>query len=192
MTVHDIRQIQALCHSFLRSAVREGDRAVDATVGRGRDTLLLAQCVGDNGWVFAFDIQEEAIRATGDLLQANGLRDRVDLYQLDHARLGEVIKQPVRAVVFNLGYLPGSDHRVITKPESTLTAMRQALDVLQAGGVLVLTVYRGHPGALAEATQVDDFLEALPKQEYTVLKGNYLNQGGDAPYWIVVQRTGRG
>lgn len=191
MQTPDIRRIQALLHAFLRGVVREGDWVVDATAGRGRDTLLLAQCVGQSGCVFAFDVQEEAIQATDHLLKSNDLRDRVKLYLLDHARLGEVVDRQLRAVVFNLGYLPGSNHLVTTHPESTLAAMRQSLEMLQTGGALVLTVYRGHPGAQAEAAQVDAFLAALPKQEFTVLKGNYLNQGGNAPYWIIVQRAGR-
>lgn len=187
----EIRRIQTIVHSFLRGIVREGDWVIDATAGRGRDTLLLARCIGTAGKVFAFDVQEEAIGDTEKLLQAHDLLDRVALNHLDHARLGEVVNQQVRAVVFNLGYLPGSNHSVTTQPESTLRAIRQALPLLSAGGALILTVYRGHAGALAEAIQVDQFLTTLPKQEFTVLKGDYLNQGADAPYWIIVQRAGR-
>jgi ubiquinone/menaquinone biosynthesis C-methylase UbiE len=50
-------------------AVSKGNVVVDATCGRGRDTLVLSQLVGKNGEVHAFDVQIEAISATRRLLE---------------------------------------------------------------------------------------------------------------------------
>ena len=63
----------ALVHDFLARSVRPGDLCVDATAGRGRDTALLCRLTGKAGRVLAFDIQEEAIRQTRALLEAEGV-----------------------------------------------------------------------------------------------------------------------
>ena len=47
---------------FIESAINEGDIVIDATMGNGYDTKYLAEKVGENGYVYSFDIQEEAIK----------------------------------------------------------------------------------------------------------------------------------
>ena len=61
MTYYDKNALK-LSHTLFRERIKEGDIAVDATAGRGRDTLLLSELVGDTGHVYAFDIQADAIR----------------------------------------------------------------------------------------------------------------------------------
>lgn len=190
--ISEIRQIQSLLHDFLNSALTEGDIVVDATAGRGRDTLFLAQCVGASGKVYAFDIQQAALTETKGLLLAHDMAERVQLFGLDHARMGEMVQEKIQAVIFNLGYLPGGDHHIVTQPESTMKGIQAGLTLLKKSGVLVLTVYRGHSGALAEAEQVHKFLSSLPKKEFSVLEGHYINQGDNSPYWVIVQKTGEG
>ena len=41
---------------------------IDATAGKGRDTALLCRLTGENGRVLAFDVQEDAVRQTRELL----------------------------------------------------------------------------------------------------------------------------
>lgn len=74
-----IRGAVPLCHHFLRERIRPGDRVVDATCGNGQDTLLLAELVGEEGRVWGFDIQEEALARTRERLVAAGLDGRVEL-----------------------------------------------------------------------------------------------------------------
>ena len=50
-----------LAHDLAGARLRPGDRAIDATVGNGHDTVVLAEKVGSGGRVFGFDIQAEAI-----------------------------------------------------------------------------------------------------------------------------------
>ncbi|WP_206812775.1 class I SAM-dependent methyltransferase [Paradesulfitobacterium ferrireducens] len=188
--IQRIQDIQGLLRLLLKQFIAERDVVLDATAGRGRDTVFLAECVGAAGKVYALDIQEEAIRETGQLLEIYGLKDRVMLYLLDHAALDQVVQDKLAAAVFNLGYLPGSDHQITTEPASTLAAIRAVLKRLKPGGVLALTLYRGHPGAGAEAAAVETLLQSLPPKEYSVLAGNYLNQKKEAPSWVLVQKIG--
>ena len=49
---------------FVMKHLKEGDTAVDFTMGNGNDTLFLSKAVGESGKVFAFDIQEDALIST--------------------------------------------------------------------------------------------------------------------------------
>lgn len=59
-----LERVLPFARSLLQTAVKEGDYAVDATLGNGHDTCFLAEIVGDNGKVFGFDIQKEAIESS--------------------------------------------------------------------------------------------------------------------------------
>ncbi len=139
-----------LAHELVRLVLRPGDAAIDATAGNGHDTLFLAQAVGVTGHVFSFDIQAEAIVRTRQRL-AEAKIENVTLHQASHARMGESVTMPIRAVMFNLGYLPGGDKSVITSRDSTLVALESAKALLQKGGILTVLAYRGHPGGMDEA-----------------------------------------
>lgn len=70
--------ISEWCRRFAQEVVKPGDLCVDATAGTGQDTVFLARLVGERGQVLAYDIQEEALRQTGDRLKREGLESRVD------------------------------------------------------------------------------------------------------------------
>lgn len=100
----------------ISKVVKKGDVAVDATAGNGLDTLFLAKLVGESGRVYAFDIQKEALENTRQRLQKEDLLSRVELIRAGHENMEEYVPGHVSAVMFNLGYLPGGNHRVITRP----------------------------------------------------------------------------
>lgn len=159
------RPLTELAHDLLRTVLEAGDHAVDATAGNGHDTRFLAEAVGDKGRVLGLDIQEAAIRVTGSRLARAGLSDRVTLLQAGHERLDELLPAPMRgnlkAVMFNLGYLPGGDRARITRPDTTLTALAAALDHLRPDGVISLLVYRGHPGGDDEYVAIHHWLDTI-------------------------------
>lgn len=159
-------KLTAVAQEHWKRFLHPGDWAVDATAGTGRDTVALARRVRPGGHVFAIDVQDLALRQTGQALAAAGLLSHVTLLRGDHARLAEQL--PCHAagrigmVCFNLGYLPGGDHSIATAAVSTLAALRRSLDLIRPGGGLSVVAYRGHPGAGAEADAVDDFFDRLP------------------------------
>lgn len=57
-----------IIHRIIEEKVQPGDICIDATAGRGNDTLFLAKLVGETGHVTAFDIQQDAVDSTRALL----------------------------------------------------------------------------------------------------------------------------
>ena len=53
---------------LLGETVNPGETVVDATAGNGNDTHFLAEHVGENGHVYAFDIQQAALDSTAERL----------------------------------------------------------------------------------------------------------------------------
>ncbi|MFG0333816.1 MAG: FAD-dependent oxidoreductase, partial [Maioricimonas sp. JB049] len=186
------RRLTQQAHDVVREVVVPGDVAVDATAGNGHDTRLLAQLVGDGGKVFAFDVQENALARTAKRLREAGLNN-VTLLQRDHAELAEALPGDlhgrVAAVMFNLGYLPGSDHAIVTRTGSTLPALQAALVLLRPGGVLTVMVYRGHPGGQEEAAAVQHFLEGLDSSSWAVATIDNRGEGAGPRLHVVRRRT---
>lgn len=151
-------------HQILGNHLREGDFAIDATAGNGHDTYFLADHVGVSGRVLAIDIQASAIEATRRRLAEAGLGARVEAHQIDHgAKLEALTRQEAgqaAAIVFNLGYLPGSDKSVQTLPAPTLRALEASEKLLCPAGLLCVTAYRAHPGGEEEAHAVEAWMRA--------------------------------
>jgi predicted methyltransferase len=178
----------ALCHFFLRERVKPGDRVVDATCGNGHDTRLLAQLVGPAGEVWGFDIQEQALEATRSLLVEDGLLGRVELVHAGHERLAEFVREPLAAVVFNLGYLPGGEKGIITRPETTRAALAATFDLLASGGVLLAVIYSGHPGGREEEDSVLAWADGLDPRSANAWTCGQPNRPASAPFLLVVEK----
>lgn len=139
-----------MAKALTKEVLESGDSAIDATAGNGEDTLFLAEHVGPSGRVYAFDIQKEAIEAAETLIQEKGLAGRVSFYHRGHETMGEIpavrSDSHIKAVMFNLGYLPGGDHDITTQAESTMTALAAALELLAPGGIVTIVAYTHEEG----------------------------------------------
>lgn len=176
-----------ICHYFLQGVVQKGDTVVDATAGNGFDTLFLADLVGDFGKVYSFDIQEEAIEETRQRLHEKRFLNRVDLHCTGHENLKKYVKQPVKAVVFNLGYLPGSNKEIVTRGNSTVKALEDSLEMLSSEGIVCLVVYWGHGGGPEERELVENYVSHLSSVQWDVLNLSFPNKV-KAPFVIVIQK----
>lgn len=151
-------------------SLESGQVAVDATTGNGHDTLFLARTVGAHGRVFGFDIQEQALSMTQQRLEDNHASACVTLFQVSHIEMVNKIPNyyhsHIQAIMFNLGYLPGGDKSVITRAESTLTALAQACQLLATGGAMTILAYPGHAGGESESFGVHQWLSRLDSINY--------------------------
>jgi SAM-dependent methyltransferase len=178
-----------LSHLFLKEKVKPGDRVADATCGNGHDTLFLARLVGENGKVWAFDIQENALANTRKRLAEAGCLAQVDLVSSGHERLAEYAGEPLQAAVFNLGYLPGGNKEIITRADASLAALEQAAGLLVPGGIITVCIYTGHPGGADEGAAVEKWATALPPAEFNVWLSRQINRQTTAPYVLLIEKV---
>lgn len=179
-----------LSQLFISEPVKNGSTVVDATAGNGKDTLFLARLVGPRGRVYAFDIQEEALQKTRVLLEKEGFAERVVLIHASHEEMERLVPGPVDAVIFNLGYLPGGDHSLVTRADTTTKALRSALNLLRPGGRVGLVVYTGHVGGREEHDMVVNLASALDGNLYRAIKINFINRAAHAPVVIIIEKAG--
>lgn len=127
-------QITQWCHHFIADHVQKGDICIDATMGNGIDTEFLCELVSEEGKVYAFDIQAQALANTKKRLEERNLLHRAELILDSHANMGQYVSQEVACIVFNFGYLPGGDHNLATKAKSSIQAIEQGLLLLKKKG----------------------------------------------------------
>ena len=179
-------QITQFCHNFMKDYIHEGDVCIDATTGKGNDTEFLCRLVGDTGRVYGFDIQESAILATKDRLDKAGLSHRAVLTQDGHEKMAEYVKEQVSAVVFNFGYLPGGDHHIATKPQTSIQAVEQGLKLLKTGGVMNLCIYSGKDTGYEEKDALLEYLKELDSRKWLVIVNSYYNRKNDPPIPVFI------
>lgn len=187
----DIPQAVEFSHYLLARQIDEGDFVIDATCGNGQDTGFLARLVGEFGKVLALDIQEDAIEATEMELEKRGLKEQVEIRQADHSNLLSLInteKMRPKAIVFNLGYLPGGDKSVVTEAVNTLPALEDSLELLGNNGVLVVTAYPGHEEGLKERQEIETWAEKLDYKAFIVGHYRFINQEKNPPEVFVIQK----
>ena len=182
-------------HRFLAETLAAGDRAVDLTAGRGRDTLFLAEQVLPGGELFAFDIQRDALAQTENLLRSHGFavgggdgsRGGIALIEAGHEKLASYVEGPLRAAIANLGYLPGGDPGVTTHAQTTLTALQAVLALLAPGGRLAVVGYVGHAGGCSETEAVAALFAGLESRDWTTMRIAMLNRVS-APVLLMAER----
>ncbi|HEY1048644.1 MAG TPA: class I SAM-dependent methyltransferase [Prosthecobacter sp.] len=174
---------------MLKDRLRPGDIVVDATMGNGHDTLFLTECVSPGGHVHAFDVQAAALEETRKRVPA----EMTTLYHAGHetmrANLPAEVQGKVSAVMFNLGYLPGANKAVITRTETTMIAVREALEVLKPGGLLTIAMYPGHEGGAEEGRHLAAWAAELEPRRFEVQHLRPVNRNAAPPeLWIVWKR----
>ena len=124
--------------------IQPGDTVVDCTMGNGYDTFSLAEAAGctgvaeKRGSVYAFDIQQDALDATSSYLAQNGISDPdqsgIHLIKASHADIDRClsdVKEEITAFVFNLGFMPGRDKTIMTTAETSLPAIKKAINMVK-------------------------------------------------------------
>ena len=172
---------------FILNHLKEGDVAVDFTMGNGHDTAFLSKTVGEDGKVFAFDVQEQALTSTKARLAAEDCPENYTLILDSHHNVKKYVKEPIRAGMFNLGYLPGSDKRITTMRETTMPAIEAAIELLEHGGVLLVAVYPGHAEGDAEGKMLLDYFATLDRHVICCTLIRILNSP-TSPFFIVIEK----
>lgn len=182
-------QITEWCSHFIREQVAEGDLCIDATMGNGHDTLLLSTLCGASGQVLAFDIQPEALANTKKRLTEAHVPDNYRLILDSHAHMNRYAEpESVSCIVFNLGYLPGGDHSMCTRADSSIAALLQSLSLLKKGGMISLCIYSGGDTGFEERDLVLSWLAGLDSRRYLVIRSDYMNRPNHPPVPVLIIR----
>lgn len=179
-----------LAKEFISSVLKNGSIVIDATMGRGNDTLFLCDLVGENGKVFAFDIQQDALNSTKQKLIDNNLLHRAELILDSHINLDKYINENVDLVVFNLGYLPKGNHNIATKPETTIEALKKSMNILKIKGYISLCIYQGGDTGFLEKNMVLEFLKQVDYNKFTVLVSEFFNRPNFPPIFVKIIKEG--
>lgn len=168
-------------HQFVSSHIKKGSICVDATAGNGNDTLFLCQKTGENGKVIALDIQPKAVENTKRYLESNNIGNAKVILD-SHSNMGKYVQiESVDCILFNLGYLPGSDHGLSTKGSTTVEAIEQGLLCLKKDGVIGLCIYSGGDSGFEERDCILSYLKKLDNRKYLVLVTQYYNRPNNPP-----------
>lgn len=177
-----------LSHKFISEHVKEGSFCIDATAGRGRDTLFLCRLCGVKGKVLAFDIQEEAIQSTKELLEKEGVQN-AEVILDSHAEMDRYAKEEsVDAIMFNFGWLPGGDHTKFSNGKTSCLAIEKGLRLLKKGAVMTLCIYSGKESGYEEKETLLFYLKTLDQNRYSVLLCDFANRKNDPPIAVLIRK----
>ena len=171
---------------FLLRHIGKGDRVVDFTMGNGHDTEFLSKTVGENGHVYAFDVQKAAVESTAKNLAAAGCPQNYTLIHDSHHKVKDYVRVPFKAGMFNLGWLPGGDKSITTLRETTMPAIEAAIELMDRDAILNVAVYPGHEEGDAEGNMICDYLAQVSKHKVCATKVKILNSP-TSPYFIVIE-----
>ena len=186
-------QITHWYHEVIRSQAEREGFYIDATMGKGNDTKLLCELAKDQGRILAFDIQKEALEETEKMLKGYEIGrkmyedGRIQLILDGHEHMEMYAKSETADVIcFNFGYLPGGDHHIATKVETSVEAIKKGLKILKRGGMMSLCIYSGGDTGFEEKDAILEYLRSLPAREYTVIQNTYFNRGNNPPMPVFI------
>ena len=171
---------------FILKHLKPGDTADDFTMGNGYDTEFLSRTVGESGHVYAFDIQAQAVESTAKRLREVDCPQNYTLIHDSHHNVKKYVKEPIKAGMFNLGWLPGGDKSITTLRETTLPAIEAAIELLDRDAILNGAVYPGHEEGDAEGKMICDYLSGISRYKLCATRVNILNSP-TSPYFIMIE-----
>ena len=152
----------AFSHQLILDA-NQHNLAIDATLGNGHDSLFLVQHFN---YVYAFDIQALALRRSQKLLNNH---TNIQLIQDSYENFDKYVKDKVDLILYNLGFLPGSNHKIRTQPEATIASIKRGLQLLSPQGQIIVVAYTQHDQG-AEYQALQEFLNSqtnIKHREYS-------------------------
>ena len=132
--------------------IKNKNLALDATLGNGHDSLFLASLFNK---VIGIDIQPLAIKRSKERLKNES---NVEILLLNHKDIDTLNYSNYDLILYNLGFLPGSDKKVITNYETTIESIKKAYSILDINGAIIIASYIRHPNGLKEYQSIKEFL----------------------------------
>lgn len=116
--------------------------------------------------------------------------ERVRLIQASHQYMDQYVNpESVDVICFNFGYLPGGDHRISTKADTSIEAIGKGLELLKSGGMMSLCIYSGGDTGFEEKERILAYLKTLHPREYTVICNYYFNRENHPPIPVFIFKS---
>lgn len=184
----NISSLTNISKHFLELFICKGDCVIDATAGNGNDTLFLSKLVGNDGQVFSFDIQKEAIINTQLLLSKHNVSN-VILYHCSNENVDIYVKEKIKGAMFNLGYLPnGKNKNIITSEKNTIVSLKKIVLLLLTGGIISVICYRAHNGGEQEYNLLLEYLKELDNKQFEIIKYDTINTLKKSPILFLIKK----
>ncbi|MBQ6817927.1 MAG: class I SAM-dependent methyltransferase [Bacilli bacterium] len=169
--------------NIISKRIKESDVCVDATCGRGNDTLFLAKLAKK---VYAFDIQKEAINSSKELLKEY---ENVVFINDSHENVNDYVTEEINVAMFNLGYLPKGDKNITTKSNTTISSIDKVIKKLEVKGIVSIVCYPGHPEGYRESMELLEYLRNINQKEYDIIRYDFINQINNPPFALIIERV---
>ncbi len=176
-----IRQTTELAMHVVRAYVKPGDVVADATCGNGKDTLALAQM--NPARLYAFDVQEDAVRETIKLLEENGYGDR-----LADSGKGNPAGEGLTGCRITVRQMSHENLREFF--ETTIKAVQDAMELIRKDGLVCITMYSGHTEGKKEKAALLEFAGQLDSAKWHCAYISMPNQKNDPPEILLITRKG--
>ena len=138
--------------------------AIDATIGNGYDTIYLANYYQK---VIGIDIRPLAIKRSKEKTKE---LNNVEIYLDDFNNIDKY--NYANLIIFNLGFLPGSNKKIKTQDYTSDQAILKAYSILD--GILLVACYIQHEGGYEEYKRLINTLNEN-NIEY-ILEDNFENK----------------
>lgn len=182
-----IKNCKGLLDLFLQDYKDKNLVAVDMTLGNGNDLRKLFCTLGTESIFYGFDIQELSIQITKEKFSEHELRN-ISLILDSHEHIDKYVKEKVDISVYNLGYLPKGDKKIVTNYNKVIKSLDILLEKLNPNGRVFITFYPGHPSGLEEAIHIEKYLSELNQKEFEIIKFDFINQKNNPPFLIVLEK----
>ncbi len=176
-------------HIFWKEQLKESHVVVDATCGNGHDTAYLLEHSSDDVILYAIDIQEKPISMTKETVSALSCKGK-QVYYCNGSHdivIRDLQEKTIDLVVFNLGYLPGASHTLMTHEKTTIGALNEAMKKLSPKGLITIVAYPGTEAGQIEMEAVSQFLQSMNQQEWDISCWSPLNQKKNPPALFIIK-----
>ncbi len=177
-----------LSHFLIENYIKEESVVVDCTSGNGFDSLYLCNTLQGKGFLFSFDIQEEAIKRTKKLLDEKCSYSNFKLIQDSHSNINHYILEKIDFAIYNLGYLPKSPSKIKTNPEETIISLEKVLKLLNKKGIVVIVAYTGQDKS-KERNQIFKYLEKINSKKFSIMNLKLINVNNYPPEVFIIQKN---
>lgn len=177
-----MEKILEFVRNVIVKKIKSTDICVDATCGRGNDTLFLSKLAKK---VYAFDIQKEAIDYSKELLKDY---HNIEFINDSHENILNYVNEDIDVAMFNLGYLPKGDKKITTKSASTISSIDKTIKKLAHNGIVSVVCYPGHPEGYIESKELLEYLRGINQKEYDIVRYDFINQINHPPFAVIIER----